>query len=168
MGTVAWMAHHKELLGSDGRLVLCGYSSGGHCASLHALSKDAPKYEAVVLISGLFSLRTDTWTGGKLLLKPVFNLLFGDAYGATDDALRKAASPTCAVPRQLKGDWYVLTAKMELMRAPVIEDILFGSTDAFCDALQAAGAKVHRVTCGLNHWLLIFGIDAFVGPFSRS
>merc|ERR1712139_384723 len=90
-----------------------------------------------------------------------------DAYGVADDAARKAASPQDLVPEKVEGDWYVLTAKCELLGLQPFEDILFNAAP-LCQALQAAGAKVHRVTCGHNHWLLISGIPDFVGPFCKS
>eukprot|EP00438_Fugacium_kawagutii_P013053 Skav235120 [mRNA] locus=scaffold3581:228285:236713:- [translate_table: standard] len=79
---VSWAEKNRELLGSDGRLVLCGYSSGGHVASLYGLEQCAVptgkrRFEAVVLVSGIYDLRTN-WKGFKGVLSPVLNLLYGD------------------------------------------------------------------------------------------
>lgn len=166
--TVAWTRENQALLGSDGRLVLCGYSSGGHCAALFGLSPESPRFEAVVLISGIYSLRTDVWSGMRRWLAPAFNMLFQDILGVCTPEEREVQSPEAAARRSLNGqDWYVLSARMELMRLQPFEDILF-QAGALCEALTAKEAKVHRVTCGLNHWLLVLNIADFVHPFSKS
>jgi acetyl esterase/lipase len=165
--TRKWAKENKDLLRSNGELVLCGYSSGGHCASLHAFQKESPCYSHVVLISGIYDLRTAAWTGMRRYLAPLYNMVYSDIYGVTDEAARAAASPVALVPHKISGDWYVLSAKAELMGLAPFEDIFFG-TAPLCNALEAAGAKVHKVTCGLNHWLLIFGIDNFIQPFCKS
>lgn len=172
--TVAWTQENKAKLGSDGRIVLCGYSSGGHCASLYGLSKQAPKFDAVVLISGIYSLQTDHWSGGRRLLKPIFDrLVYGDILGCRTTEERKLASPDALVKQRLKGkelkgqEWYILSAKYELMGLAPFEDILF-ATGPLCQALQDGGAKVHKVSCGLNHWLLVLKIDGFVATLAKS
>jgi len=162
---VAWAQGNQKLLNSDGRLVLCGYSSGGHCASMYALSSKAPRFEAVVLISGIYGLRTDTWSGFRRLLAPVFNMLYADCLGVHTPEERESSSPEVLAKSELNGqDWYVLTAQMELMGLQPFEDILF-QPKTLCNSLTAKGAKVHRVTCGLNHWLLVLKIGDFVRPF---
>lgn len=165
--TSAWAQKNTDLLGSDGRLVLCGYSSGGHCAALHAFSADSPGYESVVLISGIYDLRTQAWTGLRRYLAPVFNLMYQDAFGVCDESARAAASPAAVVPHMMQGEWYVLKAKMELLGLAPFEDILF-DRGPLCKSLERAGVKVHQVTCGHNHWLLILAIESFVGPFCKS
>lgn len=166
---VAWTQKQSTFLGSDGRMVLCGYSSGGHVAAMYGLSKEAPQFDAVVLISGIFDLRTDSWTGLKSWLAPVFNTLYRDILCIADEEGRMATSPLVIAEaksgRDLKGvDWYVLNARMELMGMQPFQDILFSSSQ-FCVALRAKGAKVSPVTCGLNHWFLVWNIGNFVQPF---
>lgn len=166
--TVAWTQANKELLESSGRLVLCGYSSGGHCASLYGGSPEAPQFDAVVLISGIYGLRTHAWAGARRLLAPVFDMLFADILGLQTPEERDRNSPDVMVKRDLKGqDWYVLSAQMELMGLQPFEDILF-QTKPLCDAVTAKGATVHRMTCGLNHWLLLLNFAGFVKPFCDS
>jgi len=163
-----WAQGNQKFLRSDGRLVLCGYSSGGHCASLHVLSEESPRYESVVLVSGLYNLRTESWTGFRRFLAPVFNMIYKDAFGVADEAERSMASGEARLSgKKLEGDWYVLSAKMELLGMQPFQDILFDSVP-LCEALTKAGAKVHRVTCGHNHWLLIMAIDSFIIPFCKS
>mmetsp|Transcript_96122 Transcript_96122/g.276828 ORF Transcript_96122/g.276828 Transcript_96122/m.276828 type:complete len:300 (-) Transcript_96122:126-1025(-) len=173
---VSWAQRNQGLLGSDGRLVLCGYSSGGHCAALYGITPGAPRFEAVVLISGIYGLRTHAWTGArKLLLAPLCDMLYRDLLGASSDADRDRLSPAFLCERMaLPGKatlpaqtWYVLSAKRELMGLQPFEDILFHSQE-LCDALSGKGARVHNVTCGLNHWLLVLNIDEFVRPFCES
>lgn len=164
---VAWAEKSKELMGSSGKLVLCGYSSGGHCAALYGVSPKVSKseaFEAVVLISGIYGIRSHTWQGWRRLVAPVFNVLYGDILGAWTPEERDALSPECMVKRDLSNqDWYVLSAEMELMRLPL--EPLFFETKGLCTSLMEKGAKVHRVTCGLNHWLLIVKIGDFMRPF---
>merc|ERR1712217_86302 len=120
--TIAWVKKHQELLGSDGRLICCGYSSGGHCASLYALSAGAPRFEAVILISGIYSLRTHVWTGGRTLLRPIFNMVYKDILGVSTAESQDKNSPEIQVKQPLQTqNWYVLTAKKELMGIPVLE-----------------------------------------------
>lgn len=167
---VAWAQQNQSSLGSDGRLVLCGYSSGGHVASLYGLSEGAPEFSAVVLVSGIYSLQTDTWTGCRRCLAPIFNLMFKDILGVDSPEARENASPVAFAARSKKKqtcDWYLLTARMELMGLEPIQSILFDAT-GLATALEARGAKVKRATCGLNHWLLIFGFADFAGPFCKS
>jgi len=165
---VAWTQENKELLGSDGRLVLAGYSSGGHCAALFGVAEKAPKFEAVVLISGIYSVMTDAWVGGRRLLAPLFNIIYGDILGCRTSEARRELSPEVRVERKMNGqDWYVLTAKYELMGMQPFQDILFRA-EPLCDALKAKGAKVHRVSCGLNHWTLVFSFKEFANTFCRS
>mmetsp|Transcript_89147 Transcript_89147/g.186285 ORF Transcript_89147/g.186285 Transcript_89147/m.186285 type:complete len:344 (+) Transcript_89147:79-1110(+) len=162
---VEWAKQRKDLLRSNDDIVLCGYSSGGHCASLFAGSKSAPKLKAVLLVSGLYGLRTHAWTGARKLLAPLFNLLFLDILGVGSNDERDIQSPDYMIQRDMDGqDWYVLSAQMELMNLHPFQDILF-STKALCDALTAKGAKVHRATCGLNHWLLVLQFNTFVKGF---
>eukprot|EP00927_Polykrikos_kofoidii_P046834 TRINITY_DN40961_c0_g1_i1.p1 TRINITY_DN40961_c0_g1~~TRINITY_DN40961_c0_g1_i1.p1 ORF type:complete len:375 (+),score=47.01 TRINITY_DN40961_c0_g1_i1:69-1127(+) len=164
----AWASSRHNELGSDGRLVMCGYSSGGHCASLFALSPSAPRFEAVVLISGIYGLQTDAWEGViRRGLAPVFNRLFADILGVRTAEARSKASPEAVVSASKIGKghtWYVLSARMELMGLEPFQDILF-RVGPLCSALEAKGVKVHRVTCGLNHWLLAMNIGDFIGPF---
>mmetsp|Transcript_49730 Transcript_49730/g.144286 ORF Transcript_49730/g.144286 Transcript_49730/m.144286 type:complete len:345 (-) Transcript_49730:108-1142(-) len=165
---VAWAKAKQQILRSDGRLVLCGYSSGGQCAALYALSPAAPRFHAVVLISGIYSLQTQAWTGWRRLLTPIFNALYGDILGVTTDESRRLQSPEVMVEQSVQGqDWYVLTAKMELMGLQPFEDILFNGGQ-LCTALEGKGASVHRVQCGLNHWLLVLRINDFIQPFCAS
>jgi len=164
---VRWAQQHQELLCSDGRIVLCGYSSGGHGAALYALTGRAPPdLAAVVLISGIYSVCTHAWTGAKrLLLAPLFDIFYEDALGVgSEPEAREAASPVEMVKRDLRGDWYVLNSKTELLGLQPFQDILFDSS-ALRAKLKANGATVHRVTCGHNHWLLIASIDEFIQPF---
>merc|ERR1719195_1521921 len=161
---VEWADKNRSLLGHDGRQVLCGYSSGGHVAALYALSAQSPQFEAVIMISGIYDLRTDTWTGGRRLLAPVFGALYNDILQVATPEAREAASPA-AVAATPKGKvqplWYFLSARMELMGLQPFEHILF-DTSGLCSALAAKGSEVKRVSCGLNHWLLIFNIESFV------
>lgn len=167
---VAWVQEkeNQDKLGSDGRLVLCGYSSGGHCAALYGLSPQAPKFEAVVLISAVLNLQTDLWEGSRRWLKPLFDTIYGDILGCRTPDERRLASPEAMVEKKVGGqDWYVLSAKTELLGLQPLQDILFQAAP-FCKALESKGAKVHRVTCGHNHWLLIFSISNFLGPFCKN
>ncbi|CAE8584603.1 unnamed protein product, partial [Polarella glacialis] len=172
---VAWAEKHEKLLGSDGRLVLCGYSSGGHVAALHALTSSSSKkrrFTSVVLISGIYDLRTQGWDGFKEWLVPLFNLLYRDILGCKSEELRAASSPVAVAqsPKlELDTDctWWVLSAQKELMGLQPFESILFGVSE-LCAALKAKGATVKRATCGLNHWLLIFSFDAFAKSFCES
>jgi len=162
---VAWAKSNQELLRSDGRLVLCGYSSGGQCASLFALSPTAPRFHAVVLISGIYGLQTDEWTGIRRWLAPCFNLLYKDILGVSDKEARRLQSPEVMVQMSHEGQaWYVLSAKREIMGLQPFEDIFF-NVNPLCTALKAKGACVHRVQCGLNHWLLVMNINDFIRPF---
>lgn len=164
---VEWVTKNQVLLGSDDRLILCGYSSGANCAALYGLSDAAPRFEAVVLISGLYNVRTHTWTGCRRFLAPVFNLIFGDILNLRSDEDRDAASPDFMVRKNLEGqDWYILTAKMELMGLQPFEDILFQAAP-MCAALTAKAGRVHSVSCGLNHWLLVFSAEGFINPFCK-
>merc|ERR1712217_795813 len=90
----------------------------------------------------------------------MLNFLYKDCYGASDEAARFNASPEAVVPKKLEGDWYVLSARYELMGLQPFQDLL-------CKALAAAGAKVHRVQCGMNHWTLILAINGFIQPFCK-
>lgn len=165
--TVMWMREKSKFLASNGDLVLCGYSSGGHCASLFGVSTEAPNFEAVVLISGIYGLQTDRWSGFRCLLAPLFNTIFEDILGLTTPEAREQHSPEAVVKRDLQGQsWYVLSAKKELMGMQPFEDILF-STQGLCQALTAKGAEVKRIDCGLNHWLLAMSFGDFVGPFCK-
>lgn len=162
---VLWAQQHQELLCSNGKLILCGYSSGGHCASLYAGTCAAPPFDSVVLISGIYGLRTHTWSGFRSLLAPVFDRVFSDILGVQTNEERDSQSPDAMIRREFNGqDWYILSAKKELMGLQPFEDILF-QPKTLCDALVAKGAKVHRVTCGLNHWVLVLNIEEFVRPF---
>eukprot|EP00928_Gymnodinium_smaydae_P041124 TRINITY_DN27836_c0_g1_i1.p1 TRINITY_DN27836_c0_g1~~TRINITY_DN27836_c0_g1_i1.p1 ORF type:complete len:354 (+),score=23.23 TRINITY_DN27836_c0_g1_i1:114-1175(+) len=166
--TVAWVRENEECLEGDGRVILCGYSSGGQCAALYALSPRAPKFDAVVLISGVYSLDTDSWTGARRMLAPMFNGLFKETLGVDTPDQRLQQSPELMVKEVHKGQpWYVLSAKMELMGLQPFEDILFRS-ESLCKALEAKGGTVHRITCGLNHWLLVLKIKEFISPFCAS
>ena len=164
---VAWAQSHQELLRGNGCMVLCGYSSGGHCASLYATSPNSPCFDAVVLISSCcFDMQTDRWKGIKVLFAPVFNLIFAEILGVNSSQSRKSASPAFTVS---EGDhhnesWYILSASSELMGIQPLQSILFDS-QTFCDALRRKGAEIHNVSCGLNHWLLIFSVDAFISRF---
>lgn len=160
-----WVDRNQELLSSSGKLVLCGYSSGGHCAALFGGSCAAPAFEAVVLISGSYGIRTHTWSGVRRLFAPLFNLMYDDILGLKTDAARDSESPDIMIRREVKGqDWYLLSAKSELMGLQPFQDILF-QPKMVCDALAAKGANVHRVTCGWNHWDLVLKINDFVQPF---
>merc|ERR1712218_79512 len=152
--------------GSTGRLVLCGYSSGAHCASLYAMSEKASEFESVLLISGIYDIHTDAWTGWMSYLAPVINVLLKDIVGAVTPELREKLSPVKMVERRLDGmDWHVLNAESELLGIQPFQDLLF-SSDALCEQLTSKGANVHRATCGHNHWLLIFSFDAYVRKFA--
>jgi len=167
---VEWTQSKQEFLGSDGRLVLCGYSSGGHCASLYAACWDkVPKFEAVVLISGIYNVHTDAWTGWiRNLLKPVFNVVYGDILGCRTPDTRQQASTDQMLRNKVEGqDWYVLTARTELMGLQPFQDILFNA-DRLCEALKSKGAKVHRIQCGLNHWTLVFSFQKFADTFCKT
>ncbi|CAE7427839.1 SDR1 [Symbiodinium sp. CCMP2592] len=78
---VSWAEENAKALKSDGRLVLCGYSSGGHVAALYGLEhcaaakKGRGRFEAVVLVSGIYDLRTN-WKDARRFLAPVMNLIF--------------------------------------------------------------------------------------------
>mmetsp|Transcript_111859 Transcript_111859/g.176665 ORF Transcript_111859/g.176665 Transcript_111859/m.176665 type:complete len:347 (-) Transcript_111859:27-1067(-) len=161
-----WMRKNTDRLCSDGRIVLCGYSSGGHGASLHAFDAASPRYESVILVSGLYDLRT-SWTDYRRFFAPVFNMLYQDCYGASDADARLKASPEAVVPKKVEGDWYVLSARCELMGLQPLQDMIFKS-EPLCTALAAAGAKVNRVQCGMNHWTLILAINGFIEPFCRN
>ncbi|CAK9098748.1 unnamed protein product [Durusdinium trenchii] len=177
--TVAWAEENQSLLGSDGRLVLCGYSSGGHVASLYGLEQCAvPKngkrrFEAVVLVSGIYDLRTDSWQGVKRFLAPIHNMLYGDILAADSDEKRANASPVAILQKKGQAEldaactWWVLNAKKELMGLPVLEKILFDS-DGLTQGLKGKGATVKRVECGYNHWLLVFGFPTFATSFCES
>ena len=172
---VSWSEENASVLKSDGRLVLCGYSSGGHVAALYGLETCAAatgRFEAVVLVSGIYDLRTK-WEDARRFLAPVMNLIFKDILGADTDAKRAAASPAAVVQSsQQKAldsncTWWILNARKELLGLPLLEDILFASAD-FADGLKAKGAPVRRAQCGHNHWLLIFGFPAFAASFSAT
>ncbi|CAE7566470.1 unnamed protein product [Symbiodinium natans] len=175
---VAWAEEHPKTLGSDGRLVLCGYSSGGHVAALYGLEHCvAPKngrrrFEAVILVSGIYDLRTQ-WEDARRFLAPVMNLLFKDIIGADTDAKRAASSPAALVQssqqKALDPDchWWILNARTELLGLPLLEDILFASSGLH-EGLKAKGATVKRAECGHNHWLLVFGFPAFAAAFSET
>eukprot|EP00434_Breviolum_minutum_P038763 symbB.v1.2.034397.t3/scaffold4431.1/size39743/2 len=173
---VTWAEKNQALLGNDGRLVLCGYSSGGHVASLYGLEHCAvPKsgkrrFEAVVLVSGIYDLRTDGWKGIKRFLAPVNNMIYGDIIAADSDEKRAKASPAAVVQAKEQKDldpdctWWVLNAKKELMGLPIFEEILFDSS-SLVSGLKAKGASVKRAECGYNHWLLVFGFPSFAASF---
>ena len=172
---VSWSEENASVLKSDGRLVLCGYSSGGHVAALYGLETCAAatgRFEAVVLVSGIYDLRTK-WEDARRFLAPVMNLIFKDILGADTDAKRAAASPAAVVQSsQQKAldsncTWWILNARKELLGLPLLEDILFASAD-FADGLKAKGAPVRRAQCGHNHWILIFGFPAFAASFSAT
>ncbi|CAE7765626.1 unnamed protein product [Symbiodinium sp. CCMP2456] len=177
---VSWAEENASALKSDGRLVLCGYSSGGHVAALYGLetcvaAKDGrarSRFEAVVLVSGIYDLRTK-WEDMRRFLAPAMNLIFKDILGADTEARRAAASPAAVVqsPQQKALDsnctWWILNARTELLGLPLLEDILFASA-GFADGLKAKGAPVRRAQCGHNHWLLIFGFPAFAASFSAT
>jgi len=167
---VEWTNKNYSLLGHDGRQVLCGYSSGGHVAALHALSAGSTQFEAIIMISGIYDLRIDTWTGSRRLLVPLFSALYYDILQIATPEAREAASPAAvaAMPvSKVQPLWYFLSARMELMGIQPFERILF-DTSALCNALVARGSEVKRVSCGMNHWLLIFNIESFVQPFCLS
>ncbi|CAE7034394.1 unnamed protein product [Symbiodinium microadriaticum] len=135
---VSWAEENTKALKSDGRLVLCGYSSGGHVAALYGLencaaAKNGPgRFEAVVLVSGIYDLRTN-WADARRFLAPVMNLIYKDILGADTEAKRAAASPAAVVQssqqKALDGDctWWILNARKELLGLPLLEDILFAS-----------------------------------------
>lgn len=177
----AWAVENQKLLRNDGRLVLCGYSSGGHVAALHGLKKCTSQlpaggrgsFEAVVLISGIYDLRTSSWLGLKRYLAPIFNLMYSEILGLTNDDARAVTSPVAvaqdAKQPRLDGrcHWHILCAKKELMGLQPVEDILF-QAGPFHAALEAKGAVVKRYVCGYNHWLLVFNVEDFVTPFVKS
>eukprot|EP00439_Symbiodinium_sp_Y106_P077727 s896_g16.t1 len=175
---VSWAEENTKALKSDGRLVLCGYSSGGHVAALYGLEhcaaakKGRGRFEAVVLVSGIYDLRTN-WEDARRFLAPVMNLIFKDILGADSEAKRAAVSPAAVVQssqqKALDGDctWWILNARKELLGLPLLEDILFAS-GGLADGLKAQGAPVRRAECGHNHWLLVFGFPAFASAFSET
>ena len=119
---VAEAEENQKLLGSDGRLVLCGYSSGGHVASLYGAehcAEGASKFCAVVLVSGIYDLRTEGWQGLKGWLRPLFELVYRDVLGLESSAQRAEASTAAvlASKRQKALEkscvWWVLNAKKE-------------------------------------------------------
>jgi len=160
---VQWAQSNQEMMGSNGKLVLCGYSSGAHCAALYRLSADVPAFTAVVLISGIYSLRTHAWTGKRRIFAPIFNMIYLDILGCGTDEERDAASPEVLVKNKMQGDWYVLSARNELLGIPV-QNLLFDRA-GLCADLEAQGANVHQVTCGSNHWALVLSIETFIKPF---
>eukprot|EP00931_Biecheleriopsis_adriatica_P100394 TRINITY_DN75719_c0_g1_i1.p1 TRINITY_DN75719_c0_g1~~TRINITY_DN75719_c0_g1_i1.p1 ORF type:complete len:407 (-),score=84.74 TRINITY_DN75719_c0_g1_i1:71-1291(-) len=201
---VAWADEHCDLLGSNGRLVLCGYSSGAHVAALYGLRADGEpaggsskkrsrleggsaanssgaesignnrersdrRFEAVVLISGIYDLRTCSWSGLKRCIAPAHNLLYGDIIAASSDELREAASPVAVAQSKQLSDcpWWVLSAKKELMGLQPFEHVLF-DCKALAAVLAAKGATVKRAECGYNHWLLIFSFAPFAKAFAES
>lgn len=167
---VEWTNENRSLLGHDGRQVLCGYSSGGHVAALHALSASSAQFEAVIMISGIYDLRIDSWTGGRRLLKPLFGALYSDILQVATPEAREVASPAAVATMsssRVQPVWYFLSARMELMGIQPFEDILF-DTSRLSSALVARGSEVKRISCGLNHWLLIFNIESFIRPFCLS
>ncbi|CAK0871248.1 unnamed protein product, partial [Prorocentrum cordatum] len=169
----------RELLGSDGRLVLCGYSSGGHVAALLALAqceagrKGGPRFDAVVLISGLYDLRTETLKGPARVVAPALNFVYRGILGLAGERERHEASPAALVRSGQQGrldagcPWWVLSARRELLGLWPLEDAVFGCSD-FVDGLAAKGADVRRAECGYNHWLLVFSFDAFARSFCGS
>lgn len=173
---VTWAEKHQALLGNDGRLVLCGYSSGGHVASLYGLEQcvvptnGKRRFEAVVLVSGIYDLRTASWEGVKRFLAPIHNMLYGDIIAADSDAKRAQVSPAAVLQTKQQKDldpdcaWWVLNAKKELMGLPIFEEILFDSSTLVA-GLKAKGATVKRAECGYNHWLLVFGFPSFAASF---
>lgn len=164
---VTWAENHQEILRSDGRLVLCGYSSGAHCAALYGLSEGAPDFSNVVLVSGVYNLRTEAWSGSQRALTPLWHLVLKDALGVVSATERHMLAPTSPTQKQLKGEWYVLSARSELMGLHPFEDMLFDA-GPLCDILETQGATVKRVVCGLNHWLLLFSIEDFIRPFCKA
>jgi len=139
---------------------------------LYGLSKKAPKFVATVMISGIYDIHTDRWTGVRKLFAPVFNLLYSDILGVNAYFSREEASPVAAAAAlpagSMKGnDWYVLNARMELMGLEPFQSMLFDAS-ALCTQLQAKGASVKRVACGLNHWLLIYNVEGFIRPFCEA
>lgn len=162
---VSWAHDNKEFLENDGRFILCGYSSGGNCASLYALSQPARRFHSIVMVSAAFlDTRTEHWTGLKAWFAPIFNAVFSEVLGINSTSLRESGSPLVAVKEDRAGEqWYILNARSELMGMPG-QDILFDA-EPFCKALKGKGAEIHRVTCGLNHWSLIFSLEPFVSSF---
>eukprot|EP00927_Polykrikos_kofoidii_P044781 TRINITY_DN38660_c0_g1_i1.p1 TRINITY_DN38660_c0_g1~~TRINITY_DN38660_c0_g1_i1.p1 ORF type:complete len:338 (+),score=41.82 TRINITY_DN38660_c0_g1_i1:64-1077(+) len=157
-GAVQWAKKNPAKLGSNGNLVLCGYSSGAQCAAQFALA-GAHNFESVVLISGIYNLHTDAWKGFSAALAPLVNLALSDILNASAED-RLTLSPEWNVQGRLEGQhWLVLNAQNELMGLP-FQDLLFAS-EGLCEKLAANGARVTREVCGLNHWLLLFSFDAF-------
>mmetsp|Transcript_28557 Transcript_28557/g.51717 ORF Transcript_28557/g.51717 Transcript_28557/m.51717 type:complete len:378 (+) Transcript_28557:134-1267(+) len=175
---VDWARKNWRDLG-DRRLVLCGYSSGAHVAALYGIAAceehrgKVEPFEAVLLISGIYDLRTASWTGWKRLLAAIHNLLYGDIIGANSDTLREAASPvavahsTRATTLRKDCPWWVLSATKELMGIQPFEHILFDCA-GLVNALQAKGATVRRAECGYNHWVLVFSFASFARSFAES
>ena len=124
----------------------------------------------MVLISGLYNLRTHAWTGGRRLLAPVFDLIYSEILGVATPKDRDRESPEWLVPvtkADLDGQpWFVLSARMELMGLEPFQDIFF-QAEPLCMALRMRGAKVERITCGLNHWLLVLNIGDFIKPYCQ-
>lgn len=112
-------SENRKLLGSDGRLVLCGYSSGGHVAALYG-AEHSEDFEAVVLVSGIYDLRTDGWQGLKSWLCKPLELVYADILGLETKEERALASPVAVLgSKEQKGlesscVWWLLNAKKEI------------------------------------------------------
>ncbi|CAK0871247.1 unnamed protein product, partial [Prorocentrum cordatum] len=135
--------------------------------------KGGPRFDAVVLISGLYDLRTETLKGPARVVAPALNFVYRGILGLAGERERHEASPAALVRSGQQGrldagcPWWVLSARRELLGLWPLEDAVFGCSD-FVDGLAAKGADVRRAECGYNHWLLVFSFDAFARSFCGS
>jgi len=184
---VAWTQAQKELLGSDGRLVVAGYSSGGHVAAHYLLSKcPKPIFEVSVLISALLALRLEDEADGEgkqsgvlrrlTQLPRDFVRLFFKQCMTQGQGFQPGWRGLCPIATACAGNarWpakrcLVTNAENELCGFPG-EKLLFGSTGAFCDALtkHRGVAEMQYKACGRNHWHMIMCLDKVLRPLRES
>jgi len=138
-------SHLAELGGDPGRVVVSGWSSGGHLATMVL---DEPSLRGGVAISGLFEL------------EPLVNSYVNDKLHM-DAATAKRNSPILALPERSKPlDLFAGGAELSEMRR---------QTADYADARRAAGLPVRYVEItGANHYTILNSMMERNGEIHRA